>query len=60
MQDYFHDHVNTANGGNRVATVLTYLDDVGEGGETVGCGAKLPGALENHVMSKRLFGTGRN
>lgn len=32
----FFDKVNTENGGNRYATVLMYLADVEEGGETVG------------------------
>jgi prolyl 4-hydroxylase len=33
--DFFFDDVNARNGGNRVATVLMYLNDVQEGGETV-------------------------
>ncbi len=36
MQDYFFHKEGTQNGGNRYATVLTYLNDVEEGGETVG------------------------
>ncbi|KAI4314712.1 hypothetical protein L6164_027592 [Bauhinia variegata] len=33
--DYFQDNYNTKNGGQRIATVLMYLTDVEEGGETV-------------------------
>ncbi|KAL5230161.1 hypothetical protein ABZP36_028937 [Zizania latifolia] len=33
--DYFADNVNTIRGGHRIATVLMYLTDVAEGGETV-------------------------
>jgi len=33
--DYFFDKVNAVNGGNRYATVLTFLSTVEEGGETV-------------------------
>ncbi|CAK8561889.1 unnamed protein product [Lathyrus sativus] len=33
--DYFRDKYNTRNGGNRIATMLMYLSDVEEGGETL-------------------------
>ncbi|KAK1325813.1 hypothetical protein QJS10_CPA01g00343 [Acorus calamus] len=33
--DYFVDEYNTKNGGQRMATVLMYLSDVEEGGETI-------------------------
>ncbi|URE30590.1 P4Hc [Musa troglodytarum] len=39
--DYFLDVYNTKNGGQRIATLLMYLSDVEEGGETIFPNAKI-------------------
>lgn len=53
--DYFHDAENVKNGGNRVATVLMYLADTEEGGETAFPHVPAPGDNEGFSECARPF-----
>lgn len=50
--DYFFDENSVNNGGNRYATVLTYLTDVEEGGETVFPNIAAPGGINGPEFSE--------
>lgn len=47
-----YDYRSGGRGGNRFATILMYMSDIDEGGETVFSRAPLPG-IENHNKAKR-------
>ena len=50
--DYFFDKSSIQNGGNRYATVLTYLADTEEGGETVFPNIPAPGGRNDDSFSE--------
>jgi len=50
--DYFFDDMNNQNGGNRYATVLAYLADTEEGGETVFPNIPAPGGRNDDSFSE--------
>jgi 2OG-Fe(II) oxygenase superfamily len=64
--DYFFHKEGTANGGNRMATVLMYLADTEEGGETVFPNIPAPGGVNEgfsecakyHLAAKPVKGDG--
>ncbi|PKA60411.1 prolyl 4-hydroxylase [Apostasia shenzhenica] len=47
--DYFLDEFNTKNGGQRIATILMYLSNVEEGGETIFPSAKVNRSSYNEL-----------
>ena len=50
--DYFFHKEGTSNGGNRYATVLTYLADTEEGGETIFPNIPAPGGRNDDSFSE--------
>lgn len=65
-RDYFFDKNGVSNGGNRYATVLMYLMDTDEGGETVFPNIAAPGGVNEgfsecakyHLAAKPRKGDG--
>lgn len=66
--DYFFDKNGIANGGNRYSTVLMYLADTEEGGETVFPNIAAPGGVNEgfsecakyHLAAKPRKGDGKH